>query len=199
MTTLIICIELLFGHYFIEINSDYIATYWTEEGINVKREISVINVEDQMLYAFDEDINIRYSRSVNTLKGNDNVTLISSELIDDNYKYLNFDCDKYQQEYNVKNYLNGSGNSNVVIENAYAKIDLIDKYVQDEKLRAKLIWVGTDYLKTGKYVLETYETTHCRDPEDVKRKVLLSKVVSLTEVEKFSPEVTNVVEKISKK
>ncbi len=197
MKPLIICIELLFGHYFIEINPNYIATYWTEEGIEVKREINLIHREKQVLYVFDADKNIRYSGSIHTPEGNDNVTLINSELIDEDYKYLNFNCEKYKSEYNITNYLNGYGNSNVVIENAYAEIDVIDQYVQDKKLRAKLIWIGTDYLKTGKYALETYETTHCRDSLDVKRKVLLSKLVSLTEVENLSPEIANIIEKVN--
>ncbi len=199
MKTLIICIELLFGHYFIEINPNYIVTYWTEEGIEVKREINLIDIEDKMLYAFDEDENIRHSVSIDTPKGTSNLTLISSELIDDNYKYMSFDCNKYEQEYNITNYLNGRGNSNLKIERAYTEIDLIDKYVVDKTIRSQLIWLGVNYEETGMYNVETYETTHCKNPQDIKRKVLLSKLVSLTEVENLSPEIADIIEKVNKK
>lgn len=189
MNVLIICIELLIGNYFIEINNDYIITYSNLDDETEYRLESIIDKSKKLAYYSVEK---QDSFRVYKVDNMDALIIKDFRLLDSNQNssYLDLDCAKYtiigKNEHNW-------GFPEAKFEIYCRSVEILDKYLPDQSLRNILPFLGRFYKAFGKYPIGFYEISSGED-----NKILIHKVKSVEEQESFSPICQSYIENFKK-
>ena len=184
MKALVICIEILIGHYFIIIYSDYIITYRVDDNSLKKLDVNVLDMNSELMYFFDNKNNdISNVSDIIYDNSNPNIALIESEKIEET-DYKNFNC-----EVNLLKYIYNDSIP-VVVKEYYTKdIPIINKYIKIDKFKQKLPYIGSSYNNLNIYILKSEEVTHSEP-------LLLSKFIYLKEENRLDEDLLEAIKKI---
>lgn len=179
MLKLVICIEMLIGYYNIIVDEDRILTVYFPDSLeSAPRLVSTLDGTSNHLYRYENN-SLVSSKHLESRKPNANVKTLSFQPKEEIRYIAGLECQKYEKITNIKDYLNGSGNADLVTEVCLADAGIIDKYVP-ERHRGRLSFIGSNYPETKQYTLEVMETTH-------DEAMLISRVISIDEVRELPP------------
>ncbi len=190
MLKLIITIELIAGLYNITVDGNYIITSYhhpelPNSGIQI---VSVIDMEKDSIFLFENN-KLKKSFLLDNFPSPKQlkITEIGFYESDEYATIAAYKCQIYYFEYHMSGYLNGGGKANIKAECYLSDIDIINKYVPNEKHRKHIAFIGADYSKFHKYNMKTIEVTH-KEPTLISE---VSKIEEVNEIDSIFIEVLN--------
>lgn len=125
---------------------------------NIKN-IVVHDMGSQIIYKFNDVNSLVKEESFQDSTDNSIFKRISTKIIDAE-SMLSISGFNVECEYEIQTNLKNSEFGKLKFLEFIAEINLIDKYISNEKYRAKIPWLGRSYAETSMYTLSSTEITH---------------------------------------